>query len=772
MPLNSLRRWIQLQVWLVMMALAPGASAQQGDRYQRHIQPILDRYCVVCHSCLDAPCQLDLGSAAGLLRGASKRPAYDGKRLRAASPTRLGIDAQSESAWRTLDFHSVLDGANGSPAPLARLLALKQANPPTHNEPLPAGLDIRIRRRNFCPSPAESEGFASKHPRLGMPFALPPIPPAEDARLREWIERGAPVEPPAIRLSASEKRQIARWEAWLNDPEPRRALVARWLFEHWAIALLHFDGARSGRFLRLVRSATPSGEPVRELATRRPNSDPGGAFHYRFVPQVGARTYKTHIVFGLDDALLADIETRFLGGSWQLERLPGYSTEERSNPFRTFAAIPARARYGFMLEHAGYFVRTFIRGPVCRGQLATDVIRDHFWVMFQHPEHDPYISDAGYRRTVDPLLDLPGLEYDLLDGAKQWFAAAKERNQYVDLRQRAMARRADRSASLTAIWDGGGENPNALLTVFRHHDSAAVRRGWIGQRPLTLWWMDFPLFERSYYNLVVNFDVFGSIAHQAQTRLYFDLIRNGAEQNFLRLLPGSARAGILGRWYQGLGKLKLWVGYEKIDRSGDGALDFSSDDPQTELLTALLKRFSAINAGRDPVLRPDGSDRDETRAALATLVSRPASVMPAIRHMPDAAILRVTDDRGSRKIYTLVRNRRHSNVAFILGESLRYQPQHDELAVLDGVATSYPNYIFSVPAREIAQFVAALGASGAGEQRRFKERVVDRWGLARSATDFWQVFHDINRYLVEEDPVEAGLLDLNRYVDYRPRAEK
>ncbi|MDT9121678.1 fatty acid cis/trans isomerase, partial [Escherichia coli] len=75
----------------------------------------------------------------------------------------------------------------------------------------------------------------------------------------------------------------------------------------------------------------------------------------------------------------------------------------------------------------------------------------------------------------------------------------------------------------------------------RHHDSAMVRKGLIGEIPQTLWLLDYPLFERTYYQLVVNFDVFGNVAHQAQTRLYFDLIRNGAELNFLRLLPPQSR---------------------------------------------------------------------------------------------------------------------------------------------------------------------------------------------------------------------------------------
>ncbi len=48
--------------------------------------------------------------------------------------------------------------------------------------------------------------------------------------------------------------------------------------------------------------------------------------------------------------------------------MPGYGLHRRANPFETFEAIPAEARYRFMLDDAEYFVRTFIRGPVCRGR--------------------------------------------------------------------------------------------------------------------------------------------------------------------------------------------------------------------------------------------------------------------------------------------------------------------------------------------------------------------------------------------------------------------
>src|SRR3546814_13582249 len=76
--------------------------------------------------------------------------------------------------------------------------------------------------------------------------------------------------------------------------------------------------------------------------------------------------------------------------------------------------------------------------------------------------------------------------------------------------------------SWSTLWAG---NDNALLSIFRHFDSASVTKGLIGEVPQTMWLFDFPLLERTYYQLAVNFDVFGNVSHQAQPRPYFDLIR-------------------------------------------------------------------------------------------------------------------------------------------------------------------------------------------------------------------------------------------------------
>ena len=39
-----------------------------------------------------------------------------------------------------------------------------------------------------------------------------------------------------------------------------------------------------------------------------------------------------------------------------------------------------------MLEEAQFTLMGFIKGPVCRGQVALNVINDHFWVVFVEPE--------------------------------------------------------------------------------------------------------------------------------------------------------------------------------------------------------------------------------------------------------------------------------------------------------------------------------------------------------------------------------------------------
>ena len=755
---------MSLRFWLGCLFLLTGSVAQaEALSYQRDIQPIFTAKCVACHACYDSPCQLNLGSGEGVERGANKLPVYNGVRSKAQAPTRLFLDAEGTDAWRRKGFHGVLDAQDTQAALMARMLELGRSQPLTPNAKLPAELSIGIGRENTCPLPEEFDGYARKNLHGGMPFAVTGLSDQEYATLQRWLEQGAPVEHRQLQPSPAEALQIEEWERLLNTPGPRGTLVGRWLYEHLFIAHLYFEDGERGHFYQLVRSRTPSGEPIDPIATRRPNDDPGTRFSYRLRPISDVIVHKTHITYPLSSTKLARVRSLFFEGDWVVESVPGYGANHRANPFKTFQAIPAEARYQFMLDNAEYFVRTFIRGPVCRGQIATDVIRDNFWVFFQDPQHDLYITDRRVREQATPLLAMPGQFDEMGDLLAFWKTYRVKRNQYEQLRTKAYA---DAPADWAQIWSG---NDNALLSVFRQHDSASVRKGLIGEIPQTLWWMDYPLLERTYYQLVVNFDVFGNVSHQGQTRLYFDLIRNGAELNFLRLLPANSRQAILDDWYEKGGQLKLLLAYTAIDSSTPSLVALSKADPKRDFAQRLLVRHATINAAPDPINRCHGThcyredqpvELQRVEQALARLTNRMAAGLPAILQLPEATLLRVeyADDR--REIYSLLRNRAHSNVAFMFGESLRWQPRLDTLTVYPGILSSYPNFLFSLPASEVPAFAAAM------EQVRNRgdfERVVERWGIRRSHPLFWSYFNDLTRYLEQVEPLEAGVLDMNRY---------
>ena len=113
----------------------PPVQVQIPDRridYVAEVKPLLDKRCVVCHSCYNAPCQLKLSSYEGADRGGTKNAIYNSTRLTTMDPTRLFIDAQTTEQWRQKDFFSVTEnnaqsGYNNSI--MLQLLSHKMVHP-------------------------------------------------------------------------------------------------------------------------------------------------------------------------------------------------------------------------------------------------------------------------------------------------------------------------------------------------------------------------------------------------------------------------------------------------------------------------------------------------------------------------------------------------------------------------------------------------------------------------------------------------------------------
>ena len=353
------------------------------------VRSVLDNRCVVCHACYDAPCQLKLSSMEGIKRGITDQLVYDGARLNPIEPTRLFFDAKNTRQWREKDFHPVLNETNQSSGNLKNSL-LYQVLEQKRKAPLPSvavlddNFDFSLNRENSCPKVSDYKDYAKNNPLAGMPYGFPGLSDAERELIRSWLENGAedePLEP----LSGNISDQLVAWESLLNQKGNKAQLASRYLYEHLFLAHLFFSN-EPDVFFSLVRSRTPTGKPIDIIPTRRPYDSPGTeVFYYRLWRQQGSIVSKTHMPYMLNKAKLKRTKQLFFDTDYQVEQLPVYSTEVASNPFRTFKAIPLRSRYQFMLDEARFTIQGFIKGPVCRGQTALNVIDDHFWVFFCRP---------------------------------------------------------------------------------------------------------------------------------------------------------------------------------------------------------------------------------------------------------------------------------------------------------------------------------------------------------------------------------------------------
>jgi hypothetical protein len=755
-------------------------SPTQTYSYHRDIKPILEEKCIACHACYDAPCQLKLTSSEGLLRGANKNAVYDPARLTPAEPTRLFIDATTPAQWREKGFTSVFNEQgsrledNLEYSLLYKMITLGKEHPLTSGAPVPESIELGLKRKNECPLPDKFQDYARRKPEQGMPLAITGLSDHEYATLREWIREGAIIDERPVVPTTDEQRQIDEWERFFNRTPLRNQLVSRYLYEHFFLAHFYFEGLKGGNFFELVRSSTPPGEAVRVIPTRRPNDDPGQPFYYRLRTIQGTIVHKTHITYALSPARMRRLETLFLTPQWDIATLPGYSSEDAINPFRTFASIPARGRYQFLLDTAQYTVMTFIRGPVCRGQVATDVIDDQFYVLFQDPDADLSVTNPDYLARVTPYLALTGESRGAIGTLVNLLKHKDDRNKYIRLRGEYYRQWQPGGPTLDDIWDGDGTNDNAALTVFRNYDNAMVTKGFVGAVSKTIWVMDYPMLERTYYELVVNYDVFGTAGHQAETRLYFDLIRSGAENNFLHFMPPGVRTAMRKSWYRGtLAQLKVTAVYEIVNEDLPVQIPYHTHDPKTEFVDLVSARLKALAGpvdvlnrctAQEPCYRK-GAGPAERRvdAALETLTSKRASreAMQFIDFMPDTAFLRISTGRPTGDLaYTLIRNKSHTSVAFMLDEERRREPGKDTLTAYHGLLGSYPNFMFNVPLEEIDAFAGALHAARTREQ--FLD-VVSTYGVSRSHPQIWENFHWFVDYMRRHAPIQAGVYDLNRF---------
>ncbi|MEC5384616.1 fatty acid cis/trans isomerase [Uliginosibacterium sp. H3] len=734
-----------------------GAMSFRGD-----VQPILDKRCVVCHACYDAPCQLKLTAWEGVARGATNETVYNGARLLEGSLSRLFIDADKPSEWRKRGFFPVLNEYAATPLAeqhaslLARTLELKDQHPVTPNALLPAGMDTSLDRAQQCTPVEGYQDYAKSNPDWGMPYGLPGLTPEESGTIRSWLRLGAPYEGPAP-LTPMAQQQIARWEQFLNGNSLREQLVSRYIYEHLFLNHIHFDAVGRPQFFVLVRSSTPPGQKLQEIASRRPFDDPGVArVYYRFRAEGETIVDKSHMPYALTAERMARWKQLFFSTDYAVAKLPTYKPEDTANPFGTFQALPENARYRFLLEEAQSTVMGFIKGPVCRGQTALNVINDHFWVFFLNPDFLNE-SDASFLQRESRNLTLPSENESNSLVLTPWLRYARQEQSFLEAKSAYYEERLNTpdKVSLDMVWNGDGTNPNASLTVYRHFDSATVLKGLQGEMPKTAWVMGYSLLERIHYLLVAGYDVYGNVGHQLNTRLYMDFLRMESEFNFMVMLPRASRVAVRDAWYREASsdvKDLVYGKYAHFNR--ESGIAYPADRPPASALMDMLKqRLAPVGRYEYDIDKLGDADLKRSLRDLASVRGE------ALAWMPEAALLRVESPGQPTRTFSLLRNTAHTNITYLLREGKTLVPAENSMDVLTGIATAYPNAFYRVQSSDLPAFATAV--RGLSSTKDYAA-LVNRFGVRRTNPRFWELSDAINADYVNSHPIEAGWLDYNR----------
>jgi hypothetical protein len=742
--------------------------------YLAQVKPILDKRCVVCHSCYNSPCQLKLSSYEGVDRGAVKKAVYNSARLETMDPTRLFTDAVSSEEWRGKGFFSVTESRTKgelNDSLMIQLLSHKMNNPAARGDYHSEAQDLTCSADG-----TELSSYLQKHPNRGMPFGFPPLKKQEFELIAGWLAQGAkgPEAWQQEMLEAvpqEDSVHLTKWEDFFNTSGAKHVMTARYLYEHLFLAHIRF-GSSSTAFYELVRSSTPPGQPIQIIATVRPYDDPGEELYYRFRKIHSTIVYKTHMVFTLDDAALARYHELFINPEWlEPPRVMSYDKHDSADPFFTFEQIPPRSRYQFLLDNAHYIIMTFIRGPVCKGQVALNVINDHFWILFLDPQADLAVRYPAFLKLHRNKLRMPaekGSNGGLL--IKSLHHSYHQRAmEYHAVRQDFYMAHYFKGIGYEAIWKGNRDSDAPLLTVFRHFDSASSHRGALGDLPRTLWVIDYPLLERIYYSLVAGFDVYGNVRHQLTTRLYMDALRREAESSFLDFLPRDRRKKIMKSWYQGMDFFH--VRYHAT--AMPAAIAYTTDDPKREFIENLVNRhfparlgihFDPVNysaAAKYPEIPVELKDTTDFLRALHAVSAPGDSFFSRVTdHNANVAHIRVKVPDGEDVVISAVINRWHDNVTFLFGENNTLNPAKDSADFFEGFIGAYPNYFFVVEREDMAEFVGLLQRyRGTGKD----EALLRKFGINRNDKNFWEVFDWFQDRFHKSDPLRSGFFDLNRY---------
>lgn len=740
------------------------------DFYLDNIQPILTKRCVGCHSCNSGPCQLNLTSYEGLLRGISKVNPHDRWRFREAVLKADLADHLSVGQWREMGFHSILNESGNAKENKDSILylALEQGekNHILDNE---SAREEGIRQESEeyeCPvNPKEFEEYALAHPFGGMPLGCNGLDSQEVNLLKQWIIDGA--KGPSVEarernqrplngalVSANNSVLYHRWEAYLNRDGLEQQAVARYVYEHTYTLNIHFEDS-PGEFYRIVRSKTPAPENVdlivTEFASDRP--DYKGRIYYRLEKLDRVIEMKKHALWDFKQAEIDAIEEIFFAKPWKLDEAPPYA----DNPFEWFHNIPIKARAAYIKKYAREIWHSVARGSICHSREASYIEPDYGWYLQLKPESDPTVMqpklglanyDLFYAPPAEGLARINRGEFDL------------EPNQYQQVFESALRELNPKGLGVEDIEED-------FFYGLRHetsHEFHRSRDSAVPGYPKFIRVLSYADTERYYYRTVVHYRYYASAKEKGDAFTFAAYIRGYSENLFASLHADAKEREKLNKFYTDFwGRWFYSFNINIADgRPAKTPLDWSYEKIATELL------FRAKGEGRDkmdlnnwPVDRsnyriPEKIENlDQWENALRTLTGKEGE-FPAL--IPNTLNIRLE----GQHLYTLFADRGYSNNRvpwdpFQLGSR---RSQYDRIFAMRGFSGAFPHVYIDLSFADAASFIKKIQEMDS----------VDDWvaldaqfGIDRVDAEFWPFTDWLHNWLSLNMGAEAGVLDIRNY---------
>ena len=749
-----------------------------GDYYLDTIQPILARRCVVCHSCTNGPCQLNMTSYQGLKRGINKTDPY-ALRLLAGEDTRLANNLDI-AVWRARGFLSILPDSDSRLQPedsvIYRNVLRGQNNLASRSQFGEAEIRRMVKAHENsayeCPATlSEYARFEAKYPQGGMPCALPALDPLEAQTLLTWIRQGAQgPSDSARRMALSAQKSslsqgdpasvVASWDALLGADDLKFQLVARYIYEHLFLANIQFV-ENPGEYYRMVRSWTPAPQAITQIVTDAVQDDPGaaGRIYYRMQKIDRVIEAKTHIVLNLSLADIAKYKSIFYQTEWGLDRLPDYTSK---NPFAVFAAIPAAARASFMQHHARVLMQSEARGPICFFQPATYGADTYFLLMFLDVKSDPSV--------VYPMLGLDSWDAlfakdtnwkTILSGDKNW-VEGRFRQAFED-KLRVLR---PGGLGIEDIWMGDGKDPNALLVGHRYQttvefDHAAYRS--LTGYPRSVNLISYATFERSFYNGVGQYLYWDGVKHKTDSWDWSVYLRTEKEDLYVSLFPDqSYRDQLRERLTGPLGRMFYWL-FRDYAKGRPSPL--SAGITEDTLLKKIFLRMGPAIVGTPDALnnwpdtaQPKGIPQridaiEQFEAGVRALTGTP---QPFAGFFPNIVYVRLMGET----LYSFTISRGYIPNKIILLEKQSRNRQEDVLQVSRGLRGIAPEMFVDLSLDQTADFLRELMQVQNLEKWR---AFAAHYRIARNSPAFWPFVDWLHAYQQKNMPAEAGVLELKYY---------